>query len=296
MKRKQVSLTHKSTVNSLQFFPSSRVLLSAGADFTLHILPAEPLDADSNSPKVFNSVRSLMGHTRAITATAIVALGRNIISASRDSTVRLWDVAASKEISCIRGESSYSAIALARRSESNFDFPKPDGEGNVSTASNADSREVETDDKLVYCASQNGVLDVLDLRTKGVAHRQTLGIGSFSCLAYSSSTSLLATGTTKGVITIHDVRALETPMTTFCRNDALVESLSFLHNDGEQVNLVVGTEDGMAFVANIRPEGPSVEAEIVGGDCDAVHVVKGGSKNEFWTASGDGIVRKYQAW
>jgi proteasomal ATPase-associated factor 1 len=70
---------HVAYVSSLRFFPSSRVLLTAGADFTLHILPAEQVEA----PAPVTPVRALKGHTRVITDTAIVSKGRNVLSSAK---------------------------------------------------------------------------------------------------------------------------------------------------------------------------------------------------------------------
>ena len=70
---------HASYVSSLRFFPSSRVLLTAGADFTLHILPAEQVEATAP----VSPVRTLKGHTRAVTDTAIVSRGKNVLSSAK---------------------------------------------------------------------------------------------------------------------------------------------------------------------------------------------------------------------
>lgn len=73
------SQVHVTYVSSLQFFPSSRVLLTAGADFMLHIMPADRTEAAAP----VSPVRTLKGHTRVITDTAIVSKGRNILSSAK---------------------------------------------------------------------------------------------------------------------------------------------------------------------------------------------------------------------
>jgi proteasomal ATPase-associated factor 1 len=78
-----VPKVHVAYVSSLRFFPSSRVLLTAGADFALQILPAEQVEA---ADPVF-PVRILRGHTRVVTDTAIVSKGRNVISSAKVSWV-----------------------------------------------------------------------------------------------------------------------------------------------------------------------------------------------------------------
>lgn len=70
---------HATYVSSLRFFPSSRVVLTGGADFVLHILPAEQVEvAVPVSP-----VRTLKGHVRVVTDAAIVSKGRNVLSCAK---------------------------------------------------------------------------------------------------------------------------------------------------------------------------------------------------------------------
>ncbi|KAF5347490.1 hypothetical protein D9758_015064 [Tetrapyrgos nigripes] len=106
---------HKSTVTSLRFFPSSRVILSSSADFSLQIYPADPLSPSSSTLPPENhstripSVRTLLPlpsssspHTRPspISATAILGRGRTILSASNssDGAIRTWDVSKGIEV------------------------------------------------------------------------------------------------------------------------------------------------------------------------------------------------------
>ena len=70
---------HLAYVSSMRFFPSSRVLLTAGADFTLYILPAEQVEATAP----VSPVRTMKGHTRVVTDTAIVSKGRNVLSSAK---------------------------------------------------------------------------------------------------------------------------------------------------------------------------------------------------------------------
>ena len=86
------SKAHVSTVTSLRFFPSSRVVLTSGADFALTILPAEPPESSSYTTAKLTAARTLRGHTRAVTSTGIIARGRNVLSGAKDGTVRLWDI------------------------------------------------------------------------------------------------------------------------------------------------------------------------------------------------------------
>ncbi|TFK50371.1 WD40 repeat-like protein [Heliocybe sulcata] len=306
---------HLTTVTSLQFFPSSRVLLSAGADFMLHILPAEAADgesATSDAPS-FKPVRTLKAHTRYITSTAMVSRGRNVLSSAKDSTVRLWDVSGGQQIRAMWSSRFVPINSMAVGEKAEFQAVAtvdPDGENeSPPKPAQLDPREVDTVGKVVFCALQDGEFEAFDLSTKNsVFHSSSEGTGKrppLTSIAYSPTSNLLATGSSRGVITVYDTRNLSSPVTSFTRNGSSIESLAFVvpsslkfsgsgTQEGE-LGLAIGTEDGLPYVTEVRPEGPEVVAELVGGDCEAVRVVRvrGEGGGEVWTAGDDGIVRKY---
>lgn len=72
---------HQGEVNTVKWFPSGKVALSAGADTRIKIWATEP----------GKCAKTLTGHTRGITDSIIVDQGRNIITSSKDGTVKLWD-------------------------------------------------------------------------------------------------------------------------------------------------------------------------------------------------------------
>jgi len=57
--------------------------------------------------------------------------------------------------------------------------------------------------------------------------------------------------------------------------------------------IVVATDDGLPFIANVGVDKLEVEAELIGGDCEGMRVVKS-RENEVWSAGDDGVVRVYQ--
>ncbi|KAJ7071782.1 WD40-repeat-containing domain protein [Mycena belliarum] len=273
---------HKSTTTSLQFFPSSRVLLSAGADFTLCVLPADPAPSSS----ALTPARTFTGHRRAITSTAIVARGRNIVSAALDGTVRLWDVSSGEKIHVLAaGGGSYAPVnsmSLGARATAALPAAAP-------AAAAPDPREVDTADKLVFCALQTNSFEAFDLGARAPVHASMPGAAPLTAIDYAPAHSLLATGSAAGVVEVFDTRALGTPVAAFTRGEAGVVGLRFA-GDGQA--LVVGTADGLAFVAGISPL--RVGAELVGADCDPVRglCVVG---RDVWSAADDGIVRRYAA-
>lgn len=321
---------HLATVTSLRFFPSSRVLLSAGADFGLHILPAEASPApDATSankePLPFKPVRSLKGHTRSITSTAMISRGRNVLSAAKDGTVRLWDVGGGQQIRAMWSTRYVPVNAMSIGEKATFKLAAtvdPDGENisGRSTPATLDPREVDTADKLAFCALQDGQFEIFDLTSKASVFRSASPSAdgsatkspALSAISYSPSANLLATGSVKGILTIYDTRNLSSALTSFTRNAASIESLAFVvpsslkflrahssdvsaPHDGE-LGLAIASEDGLPYIAEVRPEGPGVVAELVGGDCEAIRIVRvctSDDGGEIWTAGDDGVIRKY---
>lgn len=190
-----------------------------------------------------------------------------------------------------------NAIDLGNTGNSVFGQPHPDGEdhstGSISQASAfIDPREVETTGKVVFAALQNGFFEVFDLGTKNPVHKYEVGKRALNAISYSAVHDLLVTGSTHGVVTVFDTRQLSTPLTSFARNRASIEDLG-IRGYTTEAEVVVVAEDGLPYVAGVRPDGPQVRAELIGSDCDAVKMVRVTENGAVWTAGDDGIVRKY---
>ncbi|KAF8153750.1 WD40-repeat-containing domain protein [Crassisporium funariophilum] len=289
---KTPSRPHLSSVSSLKFFPSSRVILSSGHDFSLTILPADLPDVPSRSGTRVAPVRTLRAHTRPISGTAIIGLGRNVISSSLDRTVKLWEVSSGDVISSLVSQSPITSMSIGDRMST-----PPDGEESPVPVS-GDGRELpETSSKVVFCSLENGSFEVFDLGFKKSIYQSPLPASSspLTSINYSFSHNLLATGSASGIITLYDTRSLGTPLTSFSRLETVVEDLAFLQN-GSAVGLAIATADGLPYVASVIPEGPAVSAELVGVDCDPVRRIRvrdNSGRKEIWSASDDGIVRRY---
>ncbi|KAH9935945.1 WD40 repeat-like protein [Epithele typhae] len=305
-----ISKAHLSTVTSIRFFPSSRVLLTGGVDFSLSILSAEPSDTPAGYETTrATPVRTLRGHTRAITSTGIVARGRNVLSGSKDGSLRLWDVPTSAQIRTLAAGTNrfIPILALSTGERWKPDAHATDADGTPAEA--PDGREVETNDKVVFCALQDGSFELFDLRTKRAEFRSPPGAAglrsALQSIAYGPEDHLLVTGSASGFVSVHDTRTLgEGPITTFRRNSAPIEDINFASLSETSfslgapsftgVGVAVATEDGLPYVADVRPNGPLVRAELVGTDCDQVRFVRviGG---DVWTAADDGVVRRYES-
>lgn len=190
-----------------------------------------------------------------------------------------------------------NAISLGESGNSVFGQPHPDGEdhpmGSASQPNTLiDPREVETTGKVVFAALQNGSFEVFDIGTKNSVHNYGVGKRALNAISYSAVHDLLVTGSTDGVVTVFDTRQLSSPLTSFARNRASIEGLGIIGYTTE-TEVVIVAEDGLPYVAGVRPDGPQVHTELIGSDCDAVRIVKAAENGAIWTAGDDGIVRRY---
>ena len=217
----------------------------------------------------------------------------------QDGTIRLWDVNSGKSIKALgsMGWAAINAISLGETGSSVFGQLHPDGEDHpavsVSQASAfLDPREVDTTGKVVFAALQNGSFEIFDLGTKNSVHKCDVGKRALNAISYSAPQDLLVTGSADGVVTVFDTRQLSMPLTSFARNRASIEDLGIREYTAEG-EVVVVTEDGSPYIVGVRPDGPQVNAELIGSDCDVVRMVRVAENGGIWTAGDDGIVRKY---
>lgn len=195
------------------------------------------------------------------------------------------------------GWTGINAISLGETGNSVFGQPHPDGEDHSTVSASQgntfiDSREVETAGKVVFAALQNGSFEVFDLGTKSSVHKYEVGKRALNAISYSAAQDLLVMGSSDGVVTVFDTRQLATPLTSFARNRASIEDLA-IRGHTTEAEVVVAAEDGLPYVAGVRPDGPQVHTELIGSDCDAVRMVRVAENGGVWTAGDDGIVRKY---
>jgi proteasomal ATPase-associated factor 1 len=156
----------------------------------------------------------------------------------------------------------------------------------------------QTNSKIVFSGLESGSFELFDLGFKKSVYRSPppQSASSLTSIAYSQSTNLLATGTSRGLVTLYDTRNLASQLTSFSRLETVIEDIAFVQNGESSVGLAIATSDGLPYVASVLPEGPMVSAELVGVDCDPVRNLKArlnGNNMEVWSASDDGIVRRY---
>ena len=300
---------------SVRFFPSSAVLLTSSSDHTLRI-------HDALSPSL-TTVRTLAAHTAAVTGVAVVDRGRNVLSASKDGTIRLWDVGGAKEIALRRWSTGAGAVAALCLDAGEGYESSWRGEGAPGILSAPG--EVGTENKLVFAGLQDGRVEGFDLRSKRSAFsfssKQSgqLAGGSSSAnsaaidsIAFAPGSGMLAAGARSGILRWWDLRSCGggegPPLCELKRNGAGIESLAWIPAEWttssilqsaatpeqEPVvlaqglpHLAIGTEDGLPWRAGLSMDAKAVVVEeYVGYECgDGVRSIR-------WCAGGeDGLGR-----
>lgn len=228
------SRPHLSTVLAVRFFPSSAVLLTSSLDHTLRI-------HDALSPTL-TTVRTFTGHTGGVTGVAVVDRGRNVLSASKDSTIRLWDVGGAKELALRRWSTGAGAVAaLCLDAGEGWTGYENGCRGEGSSRMLPDNGEVGTENKVVFAGLQDGRVEGYDLRSKrsvfSFSSKQqsghfTTSSEAIDSIAFAPDTSMLATGARNGILRWWDMRSCGrgegSPLCEFRRNGAGIESLTWV--------------------------------------------------------------------
>ncbi|TFY75126.1 hypothetical protein EWM64_g8885 [Hericium alpestre] len=277
---------HKSTPTSLLILPPSGastagILVSSGLDFTVHLtsIPFPPAPTTAKAvPAELTPATSLRAHRRGVTSiVAIDSPSQQLLSGSKDGTLRLWDMTG-RQVSAIasNGLSAVNALALP---DNNSGSP------------------------VVYTALQNGIVELFDMRTRASAGRTATGT-PLAAVAASESAHEVVAGGTDGVVHIWDARSLGQERMRWRRSEGSIEGVAVLPSASPALSRVlVGGEDGLPYIAQVGSGGSekgsssvSVEAELVFGDVEAVRcirvrAVEGGS--EVWMSGDGGVARRY---
>lgn len=282
-------------LQSLRFFPSSKVLLSASSDLSLNIISADP-SPDASFP-LLSVARTLKGHKSAVTDTHIVGVGRTVYSCGKDGSIRLWDVAeASKAGSTLASEGYNPMLKMAVDGDSNAD---------------------EAGASVIHAALQNGTFNIFDARASRLVYASPPAAparrDSPSLLSIASDplSHTFATGSAGGIVNVYDSRQLPTSslasnpqftipaLSSFKRSDSSIDDLSFVHpsDSGTASNtpkLLVATGDGFPFQVSLTAgERPIVVEEYAAHADEGVRSIRISARGDVWTAGDDGLARRY---
>ncbi|RCH78990.1 hypothetical protein CU098_000064 [Rhizopus stolonifer] len=255
----QLQLTgHVADVTTVQFFSSNLVVLTGAADFQLKIWSV----LNGSNPV------TLRGHTSAITSTAIVAQGRNVLSSSNDGTIKLWNCGTSSIIANIHLDTPVNKILLV---------PLP-SKYSPAAFETLDPLEVETADKLVLAAMEDGSVRGIHLGTKKEIFATSKSDNALTAVAYHNG--VLVTGDKHGLVQLYVMdHGLEQPWLQWKRNGHTITCLVMkLDENGEQV-MCVSAGDGSVYQTNalesmLKEKHVQVTTEFAGSELETVYDMK----------------------
>ncbi|KAF9189495.1 Proteasomal ATPase-associated factor 1 [Haplosporangium sp. Z 767] len=254
---------HIQYVNTCRFFPSGQVVLSGGGDFLLKIWSA----LDGSCPV------TMKGHKKPISDTAIIDRGRNILSSSSDGTVKLWEVASGSVIrTLIQKSDRINALALDT-------WTTP-----LEPKTEISPMEVGTEGKVIFAASESGILHALDVRASEEAFQnRSFQLAPVRACAYSAEHSYVASGTLNGVVEVFDIRKPDHVLHRFQHGNAGISSLVFSEaKDGSDQgpHLIVGSDDSSLYeTKSLNQATIDIQREYAGYDLDGpchARLIRGG--------------------
>ena len=226
---------HSSDITAAKFFPSSEVILSSSSDMQLKILSVE----DGSNP------RTLIGHTASVTGSAILGRGRNVLSSSKDGTLRLWE--------CGSGRNIYSFTRRENPADSiNSISVRADINTGPTDNSNVKGLEFETEGKTVFAGHSSGVITVFDIYSK----KQLLQLPS-EFMSACNSVSVddkeyynVVAGYENGTIAIWDIRYPKNCISKGIIKDRTpINTLLYEHNS---IILSTGCDTSMSLNVNSK--------------------------------------------
>ncbi|GAA5912476.1 Rpn14p [Sporobolomyces salmoneus] len=314
-KGKEVALRgHVGDITCVEFFPSNEVVLTASTDMSLRVFSV----SDGSSP------RRLLGHTKRITSTHILLggthhKGREILSASLDGTIKLWDLSTGENTKTWTLSQPISKMEV------------------ISTMSPTEENVLEG--RFAFCGHPNGTVslvslspssDTLDSSSLSVSATpitlfKTSHSSSIESMSYDPIKRLLATGTRNGSITLFrlpsncrldQLSQVEIdPLCTWKRTEgSSIRSVRW-DQDGGGKSLLVASSDGLPYRASIELDPDTdtekgseeveekvrvrVLEEFVGLNCDPATGILGqeGGSGRVWVSGGmgDGSLRAYES-
>jgi len=206
---------------------------------SLNIISTDPNpEADV---QLLSVARTLKGHKAAVTDTHIVGVGKTVYSCGKDGSIRLWwDVAQASKIGSTLTSEGFNPILRMSA---------------ASAANNTGSTDpgVSSEEGHVICCMIRVHPHWCMLLLRHNGHIPCYSLLTTHLLIFSSS-QLLATGTTAGVVEIYDTRQLPSlspssspsnPLCSFKCSDASIDDLLFTDSSRAPPSLLVATGDGL---------------------------------------------------
>lgn len=255
---------HVGSVYSVRFFPSGRVLLTAGGDMVARIWSVETGECAA----------TLMGHRAGICDTAIIDRGRNVVTGARDGTAVLWDVGRQQALHRFEGEAGQVNCCQVGQPPNSLAMGPP--------PSTISDREVMTEGKLLLLGCENSTLQGYGLQSRAKVFSLACESAVNACSFLSEQHVVCATQ--EGCVWLLDLRHTSSPLRKWKESRGPFHSL-LPHKGG----FFATTGDGSCFHVD---DSYQTTVELSGPDCDPVYQACTDGSSVF-TSCRDGRLRRY---
>ncbi|KAJ2841778.1 hypothetical protein J3B02_005783 [Coemansia erecta] len=218
---------------------------------------------------------TMAGHTAAITDTAIVGKGKNVLSSSKDGTVCMWHCGTASVV---------HKFALSKLSINQIDLVSvEDSTQSAEDETDLGNDQFETQGKVLVAACEDGRAVLIDLHTKRtIAEYSTNDNLPVRAVAYDAASNRVYAGLSNGTVQIWSCSSPEDPLLhSFKRNDSPISFIRLVTYKTHDVPCVcVGTEDGQLFVVSANESAKKtidhieVIEELVGFDVDPISQIR----------------------
>jgi proteasomal ATPase-associated factor 1 len=297
----------------VKWFPSGSVVLTAAMDATIRIFSAE----NGINP------RTLKGHKRAVTSLDILGVGKNVVSGSKDGSIKLWDVSKGVCLTSIYTEGFAGVEKIKTGKSAKIVRDRLSASGSIDGAFEPKHTDGEiqsdTGDTLLFAglSSSAGNLALYDLASKDPILRTFPHIplstsslpnyptaakgGAIHSIAYDADRYLLASGSARGVVVVRDVRMLDKDgsgaLHVFRRTEAAINDLAFVPSaSSSMIDLVLAPESGLPCRLGIPLDGGepvSCVEEYAGWEPLSIESVSVGREGQVWVSGAEGGIRRY---
>lgn len=205
---------------------------------------------------------------------AIKGVGKQVVSASLDGTIRVWEVGSAKEVRKFEMEKR-RAVHGMKLVEDEAGIASLGGEG---------------EERLVIGATQTG-MEVFRCSDGERIQSLEWGLGAnMVSFDYSAELGLIVTGHTNGAIGLRRLGVLDT-VKVVRRNEASLYSVKFDKGD-----LLVGTAAGLPARLGVKVDGKEIVVQVKEeyGGWEAVGIETWAvGEDGAWCAGGEGGLRRY---
>lgn len=259
-----------------------------------------------------------------MTSLDILGVGKNVVSGSKDGSIKLWDVSKGVCLTSIYTEGFAGVEKIATGQDAKVVRARLLGSGSIEGSfepKHTDGEIVsDTGDKLLFAglSSSAGNLSLYDLASKEPILRTFPHVplsassltnypaaargGAIHSIAYDADRYLLASGSARGVVVVRDVRMLDKDgsgaLHVFRRTEAAINDLAFVKSASSlsTIDLVMAPESGLpcrlGIPADVGEPVTCVE-EYAGWEPLSIESVSVGREGQVWVSGAEGGIRRY---